>query len=669
MKKYFIIVFFFLSTIPQLFSQTYPLIYPCSSADIVDCIANPDFDVPGYSDIMNYNGPNSVVSNWWVSHGFPKFINGGAPNNPYKIINMSSHQPPGQPVQSQGIFTCYSFEAGETYQVCFWAMNQTSASLGELRVYAAIALPQPAFPPPTTIPTVPNQLIDNSFTYSGAPNWQFVSVTFTPTHDFNQLWFYPYMAHDKIFNQEYSVNIDGVRVNKVSKTAGYNPTLTGTTNFLDGCGTSDLTVNNVPANGKVHWVPTPGLNVTSTTTATVTPCVTTEYIAVVTGDSVCPDCFRDSIRYTVTVNHNVNSADLINNSPNIPCGGTVDLDFIGSFPCPVTYSWYDPTGTFAGSGTSLSFPNASFVHTGLWELHIIFPNGCIEKITTQVNVQNCCAASADFNFNASNPVSFTDNTTGSGTIRSWKWDFGDGTTSDLPNPVHTYAAPGNYFVCLSIVMSDGNETCCDRICKQVTVGPPNNNCVANADFTFKRPINSPFTDFTSTSSGTGLICSYFWDFGDTNTYTGTNPNPRHYYNIQQAGTYTYNVCLTVWNCDYDINGNEIGRCSHTTCKQITFVSNPTQEKTGPISSITNNGKNKYKVDVYPNPATKEMFVEITGIDKPKVSIVTIQGVKVGEAKKVSDLKYKFDVSGLAAGIYFVNVEGDNNKQVIKFFKE
>ena len=36
-------------------------------------------------------------------------------------------------------------------------------------------------------------------------------------------------------------------------------------------------------------------------------------------------------------------------------------------------------------------------------------------------------------------VSFTDTSTGSPT--SWAWDFGDGATSMLRNPVHTYAAP------------------------------------------------------------------------------------------------------------------------------------------------------------------------------------------------------------------------------------
>ncbi len=33
---------------------------------------------------------------------------------------------------------------------------------------------------------------------------------------------------------------------------------------------------------------------------------------------------------------------------------------------------------------------------------------------------------------------------------SWLWDFGDGTTSTLQNPLHTYATIGNYTVTLTV---------------------------------------------------------------------------------------------------------------------------------------------------------------------------------------------------------------------------
>ena len=44
-------------------------------------------------------------------------------------------------------------------------------------------------------------------------------------------------------------------------------------------------------------------------------------------------------------------------------------------------------------------------------------------------------------------VHFFDNSTGA---VSWHWDFGDGETSTLQNPVHTYAKSGTYFVTLNV---------------------------------------------------------------------------------------------------------------------------------------------------------------------------------------------------------------------------
>ena len=41
---------------------------------------------------------------------------------------------------------------------------------------------------------------------------------------------------------------------------------------------------------------------------------------------------------------------------------------------------------------------------------------------------------------------------------SWLWDFGDGTTSTLRNPCHTYRAPGTYTVTLTVSNLGGPDT-------------------------------------------------------------------------------------------------------------------------------------------------------------------------------------------------------------------
>ena len=73
---------------------------------------------------------------------------------------------------------------------------------------------------------------------------------------------------------------------------------------------------------------------------------------------------------------------------------------------------------------------------------------------------------ADFN-NAvtGKTVTFTDNSVGDTTITNWSWDFGDGNTSTIQNPTHTYANDSTYQVCLTV--SDGCAT--DNTCTAITI--------------------------------------------------------------------------------------------------------------------------------------------------------------------------------------------------------
>jgi len=72
-------------------------------------------------------------------------------------------------------------------------------------------------------------------------------------------------------------------------------------------------------------------------------------------------------------------------------------------------------------------------------------------------------------------VSFTDESTDTD---SWYWDFGDGNTSTMQTPNHTYAMEGTYTVCL-IAM---NNCSADTMCTSVTVnavGINENNVIEN----------------------------------------------------------------------------------------------------------------------------------------------------------------------------------------------
>lgn len=62
---------------------------------------------------------------------------------------------------------------------------------------------------------------------------------------------------------------------------------------------------------------------------------------------------------------------------------------------------------------------------------------------------------------AGNDVTFTNTSTG--TTPTYAWDFGDGGSSTMENPVYTYAAAGTYTVCLTVTDACGSITFCDVV--------------------------------------------------------------------------------------------------------------------------------------------------------------------------------------------------------------
>jgi PKD repeat protein len=66
-----------------------------------------------------------------------------------------------------------------------------------------------------------------------------------------------------------------------------------------------------------------------------------------------------------------------------------------------------------------------------------------------------------------NEVTF--NSGGSQGASFFHWDFGDGSTDDAPNPVHTYADSATYVVCLTVINS---SNCADTLCANIIAGEP-----------------------------------------------------------------------------------------------------------------------------------------------------------------------------------------------------
>ncbi|HSC40070.1 MAG TPA: PKD domain-containing protein, partial [Chitinophagaceae bacterium] len=129
---------------------------------------------------------------------------------------------------------------------------------------------------------------------------------------------------------------------------------------------------------------------------------------------------------------------------------------------------------------------------------------------------------------------FTDQSIGA---LSWSWDFGDGNTSAVRNPSHTYAAAGSYTVMLTV----RNDTCEHTVAQTVRIIDEKAGFAANDSVVCK---NSVVT-FTGKAFNTQNIVLYNWDFGDgVNVYSGNTVSHKY----TQSGKYNTRLTIT------DLNG-------------------------------------------------------------------------------------------------------------------
>jgi PKD repeat protein len=400
---------------------------------------------------------------------------------------------------------------------------------------------------------------------------------------------------------------------------------------------------------------------------------------------------------------------------------------IGGYPCAIssgfTYSSNLNTISFSnqstggtsylwdfgdgGTSTSLS-PSHTYAAFGTYTVCLISTNSCGSDTTCIAVPVTCPTPSAAFTSvrNGFN-VAFTDGSASSPS--SWSWSFGDGGTSTLQNPSHTYAAPGTYNVCLVTTNICGADT----ICNNVTV------CA------------QPLSSFTSTS--TGLSATFtnsstngttsFWNFGDG--VNSTQTNPVHVYT--SPGTYivcliTYNACYTDTLCQsvticplpasafsfsaaqfvYNFSDNTTGpntawawtfgdggssssqNPSHTYAANGTYlvcltVTNSCGNDSSCQSLVVNvvgvaDGLNDGGLQLWPNPARNMLKVSLLLPSSMPLQLKVRD--MAGRCVHLSDVTMasgtwtsQLDIASLAAGMYMLEVQGDGLHAMRKFVKE
>ncbi|AKB80284.1 cell surface protein [Methanosarcina horonobensis HB-1 = JCM 15518] len=259
-------------------------------------------------------------------------------------------------------------------------------------------------------------------------------------------------------------------------------------------------------------------------------------------------------------------------SGNAPLNVTFTDSSTGS---PVAWNWNfgdgtsstekNPAHTYSTAGNytvTLTVTNAAGSNTATKSSYISVGT------TAQKPVINCWGSPRSGN--APLTVTFKDDSSGSPT--AWNWSFGDGTTSTLQNPKHTYSAAGSYTIKLTVTNAAGNTTA------------TKNNYITVTGTSVQMPIagfssnvtsgNLPLSvSFTDTSTGTPT--AWNWSFGD-GTYS-TVKNPVHIYST--AGSYTVTLTAT----------NAAGSNTATKSNYITVAGTSSQKPVASFSASPTSG--------------------------------------------------------------------------------
>lgn len=215
------------------------------------------------------------------------------------------------------------------------------------------------------------------------------------------------------------------------------------------------------------------------------------------------------------------------------------------------WNWnFDEPTSGVNDSSTLQNPTHDYASQGFFNvsLSIVDDNLCSADTIVQVVVQDAPTASFTADsvcFGQSHTFNSDSSFNGGANIISYHWDFGvAGTltdTSNIPNTMFTYAAPGLYTVCLTIVTDQACAGNSDDTCFAVQVYdiPNTNFSVDSACFGNQ----NNFTDLSSPGTDAGIAISV-WDFGQNPADTLVDLVPPFSTQFLYDTTGQYTVSLT-----------------------------------------------------------------------------------------------------------------------------
>jgi flagellin-like protein len=209
--------------------------------------------------------------------------------------------------------------------------------------------------------------------------------------------------------------------------------------------------------------------------------------------------------------------------------------------------------------------------------------------TQQVNAGNVVAPTAGFTLSNSNPnvgetVTFTDISTSTGNINQWSWNFGDGATSAVQNPTHSYTTPGTKTVTLIVTDS---LTHTSTVTHTIDV---NDYAAPIASFTFAPStiaIGQTVTFTDASIARSGSLSQWSWNFGSGASPATSNIQNPPAVSYSTAGSYTVSLTVTDSNAKTSITTQTLTVNSPTPTGAVELIiSTPSSATAGTAFSAT-----------------------------------------------------------------------------------
>jgi hypothetical protein len=330
-----------------------------------------------------------------------------------------------------------------------------------------------------------------------------------------------------------------------------------------------------------------------------------------------------SIEYSYTVN-----------------GTTVNVVGVGSGAIsPVANIYWDDANNTITDGLSGSF---TYPDGGFYVITLLYYDAENAECLDQVEIQPIFGGACTLEFTTLNQgLTVLLNATGVGgnaETEIYQINWGDGNIGDGPAASHTYAAPGEYNICVLYTDAANQKSCTIEHCQTVVV--TEGQCNVVMDYV----LNGSTISVTASGSGTATP-SYVINWGD-----GSNVV------LASSGTHTYTSSGNYTVCVFYADPTDLLNCSAQDCAVVGITVGVEE-----MEAIPNNG-----LKVYPNPMNEAETIELTAaasaplrIDVLDVTGRVVQNLFTGIAQP-GQFRMEWNTASLSQGMYVVRtILGDS----------